>query len=113
MGSVSDQMLSGGCVVLVAALHGERVRVLSGTDAGRFFTAVQEVEPDLGFDGLLGQDPRGKRVLRFEAGSVPCLASQDFLETDDGRRWRAVRRPDSSYLTVDFELAEAVKGKDE
>ena|ERR1039458_4086370 len=112
MGGLSDLMLGGGCALHVEALHGERVRVLSGPDAGRSFAAVMEVEPDLGLEMALGNDPRGKRVLRFREPAVPRLGSQDVVETDDGKRWRAVRRPDSAYLTVDFDLMEVVKGKD-
>lgn len=106
-------MLSGGAAVHVESLHGETITVLSGADAGKSFTAVNETEQDVVFEEQLGMDPRAKRVLRFRVGGlIPNLTSQDRIQTDDGRIWIAIRRPDSGYLTIDFELSEWVAGKD-
>jgi hypothetical protein len=110
MPSLADQMLASGAAVQVAALHGERVKVLSGADAGKFFTAVRETEADLVLTTELGQDPRQKIMMRFI--TAPNLSSQDILRTDDGRKWHVVRDPQDTYLTNDFELIEIVAGKD-
>jgi len=98
--------------VHVENLHGETITVLSGADAGKPFTAVQEIESDIVFEGDTGIDPRGKRILRFRFPKIPNLAAQDRIQTDDGKTWTAVRRPGNSYLTQDFELSEVVAGKD-
>ncbi len=112
MPSIADRLLAGGCVRLVESLHGETIRILSGTDAGQSFTAVKEVESDINLETDLGIDPRGKRVVRFREGAVPRLSSQDVVQTDDGKKWNTVRMPGNNYLTVDFELKEIVAGKD-
>ena len=105
-------MLAGGCAIHVESVHGERITVLTGASAGQVFVGVREVEQDEILDGMLGIDPRAKRVIRFRRPLVPNLESQDTIQTDDNRIWKAVRRPDSSYLTTDFELIEVVNGND-
>jgi|SRR5579862_1093324 len=109
MGGVSDIMLGGSCAVLVENLHAESVLVLTGPDVGKSFLAVNEVQPDIAFDSELSTDYRAKRVLRFRIPNVPNLSSQDRVQTADGLLWRAVRRPDSAYLTADFELSQITK----
>lgn len=111
MGSLSDTMLGNSCAPLLESVHGETIIVLTGIDAGKKFTAINEIEQDIVLESDLMRDPRGKRVLRFRnvAGNVPQLTKLDRLQTADGRKWAAVRRPLSSYLTVDFELAEITK----
>lgn len=116
MGSpaLSDVMLAdGGCAEHIEAWHGETIFVVSGTDAGKTFTAVKEIEPDIILETDLGIDPRGKRVIRFrETQQIPNLASQDVVRTADGKTWNAVRKPGNQFLTVDFELKEIVNGLD-
>jgi hypothetical protein len=108
MGSISDAMLACGAVANVAALHGEAVTVLTGPLAGQGYAAVREIEPDAVLNANGQIDPRAKRVLRFVAGTAPGLTSSDIIQTGDGLKWRAVRRPDTGYLTVDFELIEVI-----
>lgn len=108
MPGLSDIMLAGSCAVLIENLHAETVAVLTGPDTGKSFAAVKEVEPDVAFDSELSPDYRAKRVLRFRIPNVPNLSSQDRIKTADGLVWRAVRRPDSAYLTVDFELTQII-----
>ncbi len=112
MPSVADRLLAGGCVKLIEALHGETITVLSGVYAGQSFVGVKEVESDINLETDLGIDPRGKRVVRFRELAAPLLASQDVVQTDDGKKWNAVRMPGNNYLTIDFELKEFVAGKD-
>lgn len=102
-------MLSTSNVPLIENIHAESVLVISGSDNGKTFLAVNETEQDIGFDSELSTDYRAKRVLRFRPPNVPNLGSQDRLQTADGKIWRAVRRPDSAYLTVDFELSAITK----
>jgi len=111
MPSLSDTMLSSSCAPLLESVHGETVTVLTGVDAGCKFNAINEIEQDIVLESDLLRDPRGKRVLRFRDvfGNVPRLSKLDKIETQDGRRWTATRRPLSAYLTVDFELAEISK----
>jgi hypothetical protein len=112
MGSLSDTLLADGCALHIESIHGEPIKILSGSDAGKPFVAVRETESDEILASELGIDPRAKRILRFRAGQVPNLGSQDLIETDDGKKWKTIRRPDTGYLTVDFELVEIVAGKD-
>lgn len=112
MPSIGDQNLAVGCAVNVEAVHGETIRVLSGLDQGISFTAVKEIEADIEFETAVSLDVRGKRVVRFRDGAVPRLNSQDTVQTDDGKKWTAVRMPQNSFLTVDFELKEIAAGKD-
>lgn len=111
---VSDRMLASGCVAHLAAIHGEVIEVLSGPDAGKFFTAVRENESDLVLadDFGPGPDPRAHRIIRFADDAVPRLASQCQIRTADGKVWKLVAAPQSGYLTTDFELLEIVPGKD-
>ena len=111
MSSLSDTLLSSSCAVLLESVHGETITVLTGVDAGKQFTAINEIEQDIFLESDLIRDPRGKRVLRFRdvSGNVPQLNRLDRLQTSDGRKWTATRRPLSAYLTVDFELAEISK----
>lgn len=111
--SLSDKMLAGGCALHLEAVHGEAIVILTGRDAGKPFTAIRENETDMVLTSDLGVDPRAKRMLRFRNGTpVPNLAQQDRLQTEDGKIWTAVRRPDDAYLTTDFELIEVVQGLD-
>lgn len=110
MPSLSDRMLASGCAAQVAAIHGEQVEVLDGPDAGRFFTAVREIESDQVLSTDLGLDPRAKIFLRFI--EPPRIGLAGKVKTDDGKRWNAVRRQEANFLTQDFELTEIVEGKD-
>jgi hypothetical protein len=112
MPAISDRLLAGGCAQHIAAIHGEQIQVLSGPDAGRFFTAVREVEADQILTTDLGIDPRGKIVLRFIDGTEPQLGLTGRVKTDDGKIWNAVRRQEANFLTQDFELTEIVAGVD-
>lgn len=115
MGSISDTMLAGGCATHLENVHAELVTVLTGVNAGKKFLAINEIEQDINLTGELGNDPRGVRVLRFRnvTGNVPIgLNKLDRIRTADGRVWAATLQPGSSYLTVDYRLAEIVKGKD-
>jgi hypothetical protein len=112
MPSLSETLLAGGCAQHIAAIHGERIQVLEGTDAGKFFTAVREIEPDNILMTELGPDARAKIWLRFIDGTQPQLGSQGKVKTDDGRKWNAVRRNEATFLTSDYELTEIVDGKD-
>lgn len=111
MGGISERMLSGSALH-AEALHGEPVSVLTGADAGRPFQAVIDIESDSVLAGMLGEDPRGKRMIRFRVGKVPRLSSQDKIKTSDGKTWRCVRSQQSSFLTVDFEMIEVAEGLD-
>lgn len=112
MSSLSDRLLNAGCAALIEAVHGETVTVLNGANGGLVFTAVQEIESDIILNSELGEDPRAKRILRFRTATAPTLASQDIVQTADGKKWHAVRRPGAAYLTIDYELREIVAGLD-
>lgn len=113
MGPLSDAMLDSGCARHIEVAHGEPIKVLSGLDAGKTFYAVKETESDVTLLTELGEDRRGKRILRFrDTTGVPRLASQDILQTADGHKWTAVRAPQDGYLTTDFEARQIVGGKD-
>ena len=112
MASLSDTLLDSGCALHIEAAHGESIKVLSGVEAGKTFTAVRETEMDAILTTDLGMDPRAKRIIRFrDSGTVPRLGGQDIVQTDDGRKWHAVQNPQAGYLTTDFELVEII-GKD-
>lgn len=112
--ALSDIMLAGGCVKHIDAVHGEDVVILDGPDAGTTFRAnIVEAGQDMILDTDLGQDPRGKRILRFaEEQPLPRIASQAQVKTADGKKWTAVRQDFSGYLTRDFDLQEIVPEKD-
>lgn len=111
MGAISERMLARGCVRNIERVHGEQVKILSGLDAGKSFTAVVEIEQDLvlGDDGL-GNDPRAKVMCRFSV--APNIDSQDVVQTADGKKWNAIKRDFSDFLTTDFELMEIISAKD-
>ena len=107
MSPLSDRMLSGGCVAHIGRIHGEVVEVLSGPDAGRKFSAVNETESDQILSGIMGdEDPRARRFLRFAPQDAPDVRQNGRVKTADGKTWQAVRQPGGSFLTVDFELTE-------
>ncbi len=112
MGARSDIMLAGGCARHIEAIHGELVMVLDGPDAGKSFTAVREIQSDQILMSELGEDPRAKIVLRFIDGTEPQLGMSGQVQTDDGKKWNAVRRQEANFLTQDYELTEIVDGKD-
>ncbi len=112
MPAISHRLLARGALAHVHALHGERIEVITGEDAGAFFTGVIEVESDGMLPTELMADPRGRRMLRFKNGSVPRLKAHDRIKTDDGKTWTAIRQQFSAFLTTDFELREVVAGKD-
>ena len=103
-GSLSTQLLSSGCAQAIEAIHGESVKILSGPDAGKVFLGVVETESDLGLSSDLGIDPRAKVIVRFRDN--PRIESQEKVQTSDGKKWTAIRREFSAFLTNDFELKE-------
>ena len=105
MPSLADNLLTVG-VSITEAVHGERVVVLTGLDAGKTFTGVRENSADVVLDENLSPDARAKRIIRFRPGSVPRLNPTDRLRTDDGKVWKAVKYPQDNFLTEDFELIE-------
>ena len=114
MPSLSDMMLTGGAGVLIPALHGETVTVLSGPDAGKSYTAVIEVEHDIVMNGDgLGMDRRAKRFCRFTNGNIPRLRGDTQIKTSDGKKWNVVDDPQNGYLTTDFEIQQTVAGIDQ
>lgn len=103
-------MLDAGCALHVEAAHGEVITVLSGADAGKKFTAVRETEQDITLNSDFSPDPRAKRCLRFrDSSGVPNLNPTDKIQTADGKKWNAVKNPQSGFLTTDFELIEITK----
>lgn len=112
MPSIADIALTESAVPNIQVMHGEMLTVVSGAEAGKPFVGVVEIEDDLGLETELGNDPRAKRMVRFPKASAPVLSSQDIVQTEDGKRWNAIRRPDGAYLSVDYELKEIVNGKD-
>lgn len=103
-------MLSTGAMPLLENVHGERVKVLDGVDAGKWFTAINEVEADQVLESEIMRDPRAKRMLRFtdRPGNVPSVNTNKLvkIQTADGRKWAATRQDFSAYLSVDFELVQ-------
>jgi len=106
MPSLADSLLAAGCVRQLERIHGEPVKILSGSDAGKTFVGIVEVEADALLPTELGEDSRGRRMLRFRNGAAPAIASQGQVQTDDGKRWAAVRQTFGGHLTTDFELKE-------
>lgn len=116
MGSLSDTMFGTSAMPLLDAAHGEPVKILDGVDAGKVFYAIRETQEDIVLASDLINDPRGKRMLRFtdKPGNVPSVNTKRLvkIQTSDGKKWSATRQDFSAYLSVDFELAEIVAGKD-
>jgi hypothetical protein len=115
MSGLSDTILAGAAMPALESVHAETIMVLTGADAGNSFTAIQELEPDITFQGETDEvDRRSKRILRFtiRPGNCPNLQKLDKVQTSDGRRWTATIRPGNNYLTVDYELSELVNGVD-
>jgi hypothetical protein len=108
MPSLSDTLLNDGLIPLVEQVHGEQIKVLTGLSAGKLFTGVIEIEQDVQFETELDNDPRGKRMVRFtnRPGNVPQLVKLDRIQTSDGKQFAVVRQPDTSYLTVDYEIVQ-------
>jgi hypothetical protein len=112
MVSLSDTMLATGLMPNLEAVHGEVVTVLDGVDAGRKFTAINEIEPDAQLESELTIDPRSKRMLRFtdRPGNVPSVNTKKLvlIQTSNGKKYSATRQDFSAYLSVDFELVEVI-----
>lgn len=102
--SLSTQLLSSGCARAIEAVHGESIKILSGPDQGKIFIGVVEIESDLAITSDLGADARAKVIARFRGD--PKIDSQEKVQTADGKRWTAIRREFSAFLTNDFELKE-------
>jgi len=114
VGSISDNALAAGCAKHIGAVHGDQIRVLTGLDAGKYFTVnIIETEADLELSTDLGIDPRARVVMRFDNDfPIPALNGQERIRTSDGKVWTAVKAPQNSYLTTDFELKENKSGTD-
>ena len=85
--------------------------MLTGNDAGKKFIGVIEVMDDMMPQiDMLGQDPRGRVVVHFT--TAPDISSQALLQTSNGKKWVAVKRSFSSFLTTDFDLREVSSEKD-
>ena len=107
---LSDTILAGGCVSLIENVHAEQVIVLDGPDAAKTFLAVQEVEPDVIIGNEVMEDPRGKRVLRFNnKNPIPNVNKFNKVQTADGKIWTLVKTPATSYLTTDYDMVEVFK----
>ena len=107
MASLSDTLLDSGCALHVEAAHSESVRILDGPDAGKTAFAVKENMEDLTLSIPGESDPRAKRILRFRNSSgVPAINDGGLVETDDGRKWTAIRAPQNDYLFTDFIIME-------
>ena len=106
MRSIGDEMLAAGVLPNLEAIHGEGIQVLSGLDAGLTFTGIVEIDEDSIIEGqALGEDRRGRRLVRFACTPLPRIHNQDRLKTvNDGKKWKATRMPGNSHLTVDYEL---------
>ena len=114
MGALSDTMLATGAALHCEAVHGETVRMVSGPDAGKTFTAIKENSQDIVLDEAIGTDHRGKRILRFRDGTPqPRINDNDIVQTADGNKWHATKAPQDGYLTTDYELAQIIPGKDQ
>jgi hypothetical protein len=109
--SIADRMLADGAALHVERLHGDTVQILEGTDAGRSFTAVVEIEQDTIIDTELGQDPRPRRMLRFRGGNVPTITGPTRVRVN-GQIYSINRVNGAAFLTTDFEMTEIVAGKD-
>jgi len=104
MSSLAEKMLRRGCAKVIDAVHGEVIRVLSGTDAGKDFYGVVEVSNDLVMsDGV--SDVRARIMLHFSS-LAPSIGKEAIVRTGDGKRWRAIRSPQNGFLSEDFELVE-------
>lgn len=107
MGGLADQMLAGGCASQVELIHGEQITVLTGADAGKFFTAVLESEQSDVIDAELGQDVRAKWFARFRRDKpLPNVDSQDQIKDSGGKVWKLVSLQPGSFLTLDYEIIE-------
>ena len=112
MGSLSDTLLAGGCMPNLESIHGERVQILDGVDAGKVMIGVATHEADVNVESEIMSDPRQKVMCRFtnRPGNVPSVNSKKLvkLKTADGKRWSATRQDFSSYLSTDFELVQII-----
>lgn len=108
MSSLADKMLARGCVQHVGAVHGERIQVLTGPDAGKFFQAnIIETAPDQILSTDLGEDPRAVMMLRFDNQlPVPNITKSARIQTSNGKVYLATKQDFSGYLTTDFQLIE-------
>ena len=110
MGSLSDALLAGGLMPSLESIHGERVQVLDGVDAGKWFVGVITHETDINLESDIISDPRQKVMLRFtdRPGNVPSVGTKKLvkLQTADGKKWAATKQDFSAYLSVDFELVQ-------
>lgn len=112
MPSLSETLLAGGCARHIDAVHGERIQILNGPDAGNYFQAVIETENDQILATELGNDARAKIVMRF-LGNGPQLGMTGQIKRDDGSKYQAVIRQEAGFLTQDYELTEIVADKDQ
>jgi hypothetical protein len=107
MSSISDTMLGGAGLPCISSVHGEPILVLTGSNTGQTFRAIVGIESDVVITMDLGENPRGRRIMRF-IGAVPDVSSQDEVQTGDGRKWNLTKSEFSGYLTADFEMTELI-----
>ena len=98
-------MLGGAGLPCISSMHGELILVLTGNNANQTFRAIIGIEQDVVITVDLGENPRGRRVMRF-IGAVPDVSSQDSVQTGDGRKWKLTKSEFSGYLTTDFDMTE-------
>lgn len=108
-------MLASSAMPNLDAVHSERVMVLDGVDAGKFFNGITDNVSDTILNSELLTDPRGRKMIRFtdKPGNVPSVNTKRLVKIlMDGKTYVATKQDFSAYLSVDFELTEIVAGKD-
>ena len=97
----------------VESIHGEFVDILSGTDAGKTFTAVILTQPSMVLGGDIGEDVREKVMAHFANTRCPRLERGNQMRDSSGNVWKIVGRTDNpADSTTDFELVKIASGKD-
>lgn len=110
-GALSDNLMDDG-FANTQAIHGQRVTIDSGADAGKVFIATMLTMPDVEFDGEVVADSREKVVCHFSNNSFPNVKPEDTMVDSSGVKWRFIGRTNNPVdNSVDFEVMKVVPGK--
>jgi hypothetical protein len=98
---------------LTQSVHGETVTILTGTEAGKTYTATILVAPDVSFEGLVTEDRREKCVAHFPDDAFPAVTEgQGTMKDSGGTVWKFVKRTNNPLdTTVDFEVMKVLPNK--
>jgi|SRR6185437_1399923 len=104
MSAISDQMMENALEPWFN-LHGQRVTITSGADAGKSFTATLVISPPTILNGEIVQDNREEALAVFNNNSYPNVKPGDYMKDESNQVWKFGERENNPVdSTVDFKI---------